>query len=119
MFTKKTIHQTNGKPTPGEFRASAQNVDKVDVLLSGYCHKEDDESISEEVMWVSCSKCNIWMHLLCIQRQGQQLKDDDYICTLCQSFNANVLSLMASPVYDVAMILLYKMATGCRGVTII
>ena len=74
-----------GKPTLGKFRASAQNLDKVDVLLCGYCHKEDDESISEEVMWVSCSKCNIWMHLLCIQRQGQQLKDDDYICTLCQS----------------------------------
>ena len=29
-----------GKPTLGEFRALAQNLDKVDVLLCGYCHKE-------------------------------------------------------------------------------
>ena len=48
---RESIRQM-GKPTLGEFRASAQNLDKVDVLLCGYCHKEDDESISEKVMWV-------------------------------------------------------------------
>ena len=64
---------------PTKFRLPEINLDNTHILC-GYCNKEDDELVSE-VTWIAY---NIWIYLSCIQRQGQQIKYNDYIYTLYQ-----------------------------------
>ena len=79
---KKSIQIS--KPTPEEFKTSENTLNTTNVLVCGYCFKEDDSSSSEDILWLACSKCGIWIHALCAGKMPIS-EEDDYTCRLCQT----------------------------------
>ena len=41
---------------------------------------EEDDSSSSDIMWVACSKCGLWVHICCIEQEGEKVEDIDFIC---------------------------------------
>lgn len=71
------------KPTSEEVERSVEKMQKVDIKVCGVCWQEEDRSTleSEEIAWVACDKCSLWVHLSC---SGRSDIDGDFICKNCQ-----------------------------------
>jgi len=82
---KNTTSARWRKPTLDETLNTLTQLNSTEVKVCGICWKEDDIEIEEgsEVYWISCSKCDIWIHNSCTQTELWQ--DNNYICKNCNS----------------------------------
>lgn len=69
------------KPSNEEQLSTSKKLQSTDVTLCGMCWKEEDNSDSSEVLWIACSKCELWMHKSCIT--SNMIKGNEYYCTHC------------------------------------
>ena len=60
------------KPSEETVRAR-ERLGVVEVKLCSICLKEDDIAKTEEVEWIQCSVCGVWLHLLCAQNTSDPL----------------------------------------------
>ena len=78
---KNTTSARWRKPTLGETSNALTQLNSTEVRVCGICWKEDDTEEGCEVYWISCSKCDIWIHNSCTQTELWQ--DNYYICNNC------------------------------------
>ena len=82
---KKTKGSQIAKPNPGQISKVKQTLEEVDILICGYCNKEEDRlayQSSDQIYWVACDSCGLWVHALC--GTGQTSTDAiDFICRNC------------------------------------
>lgn len=68
------------KPTPTEVAGAKEELRKVEVSICGVCLKCDDEDSEALVNWVTCTKCNLWVHKEC-----SELVNNSPLCNTCTS----------------------------------
>ena len=69
------------KPSAEEQQTSSKLLQSMESNLCAICWKEDDDSDNDDVQWVSCSKCELWMHKSCVK--SDMVNSNDYFCQNC------------------------------------
>ena len=70
------------KPSVEEQESASHSLKTTEVTVCAICWKEeDDEHNSQEIEWISCSKCKLWMHKACLD--PNELECDEYECKRC------------------------------------
>ena len=70
------------KPSHEEQKSASQSLQAMDVTVCAICWKEEDENNTEEdILWISCSKCELWMHTSCLK--SDVIDPDGYLCESC------------------------------------
>ena len=84
----KTSHRKNPKislpkPSYDEVQHSQHRLETIEAKFCAVCFSEEDEhGDSEQVQWIQCDKCTIWIHLSCV---GIDIDvNDTYVCTCCR-----------------------------------
>jgi len=84
FFSTRRKAKTNArikKPSCEEEQTTSKKLQSVDATLCAVCWKEEDESDSSEVLWIACSKCQLWMHKSCVT--SDMTTGNEYFCTHC------------------------------------
>ena len=92
MRFHSTKRKRQASTTPGLKKPTLQQMDtcvnemsnQVDsvVKVCGICFMEDDNTISsQEVLWIQCSYCSLWLHTACDSTQN--FSQPDFKCALC------------------------------------
>ena len=76
---KSTSSARIQKPSIEKHKNATEKLQSVEVTVFCICWKEDDSSTSEDVLWIACRKCGLWMHSLCVK----QTDFDEYLCKNC------------------------------------
>ena len=69
------------KPSYDQEKSSRQKLSTFQPKFCAICFDEDDRSISDEVEWVQCAKCAVWVHSLCVHLELEE--NETYLCTYC------------------------------------
>jgi hypothetical protein len=78
---KRSKAQRWAKPSNEEAAKCKEILENVEIRLCAVCFKEDDTAPTQnQVEWVQCSSCNVWIHVSCIQHSVDL---SNYICDLC------------------------------------
>ena len=79
----KTTTNVLRKPNNKEAKSCYDTLQQTETEVCGIClQPEDSKDINtEEILWVSCNKCSIWVHTSCMIRTNF----DEYICMYCTS----------------------------------
>jgi len=85
---KRTSSARMQKPSIEEHKKATEKLQSVEVTVCCICWKEDDSSTSEDVLWIACRKCGLWMHSLCVE----QTDSEEYLCKNC-SFSVTECSI--------------------------
>ena len=65
-----------------EQESASYSLKAIEVTVCAICWKEeDDEHTSQDIEWISCSKCELWIHKACLN--PDQLECDEYVCERC------------------------------------
>ena len=85
FFSTKHKRSSTGrikKPSVEEQESASYSLKATEVTVCAICWKEeDDEHTSQDIEWISCSKCELWIHKACLN--PDQLECDEYICERC------------------------------------
>ena len=84
FFSTRRKTKTNTgikKPSDEEKQTTSKKLQSIDITLCAICWKEEDDNDSDEVLWIACSKCQLWMHKLCVK--SDMVKCNEYFCTQC------------------------------------
>lgn len=85
--TKKKIHHNNkrwAKPTPIKEAKANKKLATTPVKVCSVCWKEDDHETEDEVSWIQCNSCQVWIHISCATAPPENTTDT-FICNICQS----------------------------------
>lgn len=90
--TRKTKEKSKSKKKSNK-KISNEDEDEeaedVDDGLCEECHQVDPPNgTSDDVVWVSCDKCEAWVHLDCVGLQGEEVADTYFICSSCLNSSA-------------------------------
>ncbi len=59
-----------------------QQLNKTDTEICGICFCEDDQQVqSEQVDWMSCALCSLWVHKNCVS--AKDINEENYVCFYC------------------------------------
>ena len=53
------------KPTVEQSNHAKDTLDDTDIILCSVCLKEDDNELTDNVEWMKCDYCNVWLHMSC------------------------------------------------------
>ena len=69
------------KPTYDQQKCSQNILQQLEVKFCAVCFKEEDSTTDpgEDIQWISCSQCSVWVHTSCTQGTT----DEDYLCQYC------------------------------------
>ena len=73
-----TVH----KPSSEEAVTTKQKMARVEVTVCGICLAEEDNSQSDDIEWIACCKCRLWVHLYCASPSSLHDKEN-YYCDYC------------------------------------
>lgn len=79
---KRTKSSSLTKPSTAQTIQAKEILEGVDVRLCSVCLREDDEEHTEEVEWLQCTRCNVWVHTSCI---ASSLTRHPSLCNICNS----------------------------------
>ena len=80
---KKRLTATSSlrKPSREEADQCKQSLMKIDTVFCGICLQEEDKLNTQDIQWVQCYQCLMWVHLSCTKLTLDT--SDDYICEFC------------------------------------
>ena len=81
---RKTSNSRLAKPTSEEEEKCVKRMRNMDIKVCGICWKEEDMLSLEEIHWIACENCGLWLHLSCCD--GSSNNEDGFICKNCQQF---------------------------------
>lgn len=70
------------KPSSDEYQAACKKMCIADVKLCAVSWKEDDDTIDSNVLWIACTKCDLWMHRSCIKTFT--IENNEFYCENCK-----------------------------------
>ena len=81
----KTSINVLRKPNSKEAKSCYDTLQQTETEVCGICLQlEDSKDIkSDDILWVSCNKCSIWVHASCTNITDTIL--EEYICIYCAS----------------------------------
>ena len=73
---KSASNRSLSKPTNAEAQQLQRCLEQTAVTVCGICYKEQDNMTGDNIQWIQCSKCSIWMHEACsnVHLQGNVCK---------------------------------------------
>ena len=80
---KRQLAPRWSKPSSNEYQAARKKICTADVKLCAVCWKEDDTNNSNEVLWIACTKCDLWMHKSCIKMPT--IENNEFYCETANS----------------------------------
>ena len=81
---RKTSKLSLAKPTIQELDDITDDLMDADVQCCGVCFKTDDTSGIEDIHWIECTLCTMWIHLNC-DPNSNELSRTNYQCPYCRS----------------------------------
>ncbi len=72
--------RTISKPTITEAMQCEDELNCTETGICAVCFQQDDTLEDDNVQWISCKLCSVWIHLNCININD----NNDYICSFCQ-----------------------------------
>ena len=78
---RATAATTVHKPSSEEAVTTKQKMARVEVTVCGICLAEDN-SQSDDIEWIACCKCSLWVHLYCASPSSLHDKEN-YYCDYC------------------------------------
>lgn len=72
--------RTIRKPTITEVMQCEDELNCTETEICAVCFQQDDTLEDDNVQWISCKLCSVWVHLNCINTNDNK----DYICSFCQ-----------------------------------
>ena len=79
---RATAATTVHKPSSEEAVTTKQKMARVEVTVCGICLAEEDNSQSDDIEWIACCKCSLWVHLYCASPSSLHDKEN-YYCDYC------------------------------------
>ena len=71
------------KPSFNQSEKRKEALSKTNSLFCGSCFKENDMNYeNQEVQWIQCDNCSMWLHLSCTQPTLITVPDK-FICHFC------------------------------------
>ena len=70
------------KPSNEEYQVAQKKLRTCEVELCAVCWKTEDESLSQEIDWIMCTKCDAWMHRLCVKQRNSD--SNEFYCENCK-----------------------------------
>ena len=72
------------KPSTHECRIAQKKMCTTDVKVCAVCWREDDNDTnnSNDVAWIACTKCELWIHRSCIATQN--IEQNEFYCENCK-----------------------------------
>ena len=77
------------KPTPQQLSQSQATLKGQEPSYCAVCFKKNDKNNTEDVSWVQCSSCTMWIHQCCTSLcdESEQTVDFDQIEFVCHYCN--------------------------------
>ena len=81
---KKRLTQTLSlkKPSNEEYIVAQKKLRTSEIELCAVCWKTEDKSLSQEIDWIMCTKCDAWMHKLCVKQWNSN--SNEFYCENCK-----------------------------------
>ena len=71
------------KPSFEQEKSSRKKLSTFQEKFCAICFEEDDRNIGDEqVKWIQCAKCAVWVHSQCLHLQ-QEDNEETYPCICC------------------------------------
>ncbi len=83
VYLKESFFQhdrTISKHTNTEAMQCEDEWNCTETEIYVVCFQQDDTLEDDNVQWISCKLCSVWVHLNCININD----NNDYICSFCQ-----------------------------------
>ena len=74
------------KPTNEEYASTKSHLSTIEPSLCGICFKMDDECQNQDnIEWIECSVCSLWIHQSCAKRaiQTAVIDVENFKCIAC------------------------------------
>ena len=82
---KKASRKRWAKPTQDEIQSCASDLKETEAQFCGVCFKKEDTSDGDDVHWVECCECTMWIHTKCDpDLSGTPTSDVEYTCQFCR-----------------------------------
>ena len=83
---KRKIADTNAlsKPTILQSSNVKKTLQETEPMFCSKCINENDNTGDENIEWINCSKCSVWLHCSCAVPPITSSTPEDYICELCR-----------------------------------
>ena len=62
---RRTTKTRIAKPSPTKENEARGIMENTDVRVCGVCWKEEDRGNTENVLWIECDSCGLWLHVTC------------------------------------------------------
>ena len=57
------------KPSTAQTLQAKEILEGVDIRLCSVCLRENDEEQTEDIEWLQCTRCNVWVHICLVSLQ--------------------------------------------------
>jgi hypothetical protein len=79
---KRTSSMRWSKPSIVEEKEASEKIQKMNIDVCNVCWRENDTVESDEVDWISCEVCGVWLHLSC---SGHDQSSTAFVCDICKN----------------------------------
>ena len=84
--TKKRKRSTRAlslkKPSNVEYQVAQKKLRTAEVELCAVCWKREDKSLSQKIDWIMCTKCDAWIHRVCVKQLNSD--SNEFYCENCK-----------------------------------
>ena len=82
---RRKVSSRWAKPTGAEVEKCQEDLMNIEAKVCGICYKEDDlNTCLQEVDWIQCENCNLWVHLHCVSATMLSSESSSgYQCKYC------------------------------------
>ena len=82
---RKISSNVLSKPNVNQARLCYKHLQQMETDLCGIClqHEDSKDTNEDDILWVSCNKCSIWVHASCSNMTNTL--SEDYTCMYCVS----------------------------------
>ena len=71
------------KPSQTEVAATQTTLDECEIDICGICFSEEDlHSTEEQIDWISCGVCDMWVHARCAKESWLK-NSTEFTCPYC------------------------------------
>ena len=81
---RKVESKTFNKPSASELSIYQENLVKAEEVC-GVCFKQDDDDTQENINWICCNRCHMWIHNKCANVEEELPNDYQYVCQFCNN----------------------------------
>ena len=68
------------KPSTAQTLQAKEILEGVDIRLCSVCLRENDEEQTEDIEWLQCTRCNVWVQMSCVT---STLNPHPSVCSSC------------------------------------